>query len=146
MRQGKWIIAGAAAAFCLVATYGYAARFTDIKGWSSTPVYYSGATGEEGTVSGIDIDGEVGHPLTVWNPTATCEPSHNWTLDAQVVSGSLPPGLDFGKSWQIEGIPTKRGHWIVTVRASNLMCEGSSYMGFTQQLRFHITGTGDVIQ
>ena len=146
MRQRKWFVSVGAAVLCLITTSAYAGHFTDIKGWNYTPAYFDGVEGHEGTVDGIDINGEVGHPLDVNGPTALCEPSRNWTLDVEVTSGTLPPGLEFGNSWHVQGIPTKRGHWIVTVHAYNFTCESEKYMGFTQQLRFHITGTGDVIQ
>jgi len=47
----------------------------------------------------------------------------------------------------ITGIPTARGHWIVTVSISNIQCNGLIYgtLAFQQQLRFHITGSGEVI-
>ena len=128
---------------------GYA-KFNNIKGWNHTEVWFSGASGEEGNVSGIDIDGEVGHPVHVGSPRANCEPGGDWTLSVEVQSGTLPPGLSLstrsGEYGQIKGIPTKRGHWIVEMRAYNLKCLGKNYMGFTQQLRFHISGSGRVIQ
>ena len=128
----------------------YAAKFNNIKGWNYTDVYFDGISGHEGTVSGIDIDGEVGHPVTVGSPTANCQPGGNWTLDIDIASGVLPPGLALssksGEYGVIKGIPTKRGHWIVEMHAYDFTCEGNSYMGFKQQLRFHIKGTGRVIQ
>ena len=56
------------------------ASFTDIQGWNFTNVFFSGVSGETGRVSGIDIDGEVGHPLSVNGPRASCKPGGNWSL------------------------------------------------------------------
>jgi len=101
----------------------------------------------------IDIDGEVGHPLTVRGPHASCktdeEYSHSWNLYPEVISGTLPPGLAINRDSSIGGIPTERGHWIVTMKASNIhdVCGVPvSSPSFTQQLRFHITGSGKVVE
>jgi hypothetical protein len=56
----------------------------------------------------------------------------------------LPPGLSFSSAYYITGIPTERGHWIVTVELYDLSANGRTYNGFQQQLRFHITGSGRV--
>ena len=95
--------------------------------------------------AGIDIDGEVGHPFTVSGPTARCVGSQNWLGNQRINSGKLPPGMTMGESGDIAGIPTERGHFIVEVEEFNVQCGGSSYEGFTQQLRFHITGSGKVV-
>jgi len=132
------------------ASMGYASTFNDIDGWNDTSVFFDGVKGHEGSVSGIDIDGEVGHPVYVGSPRANCKPSGNWSLNVEVSDGTLPPGLSLstvsGEYGVIKGIPTSRGHWIVEMRAYDLKCEGKYYMGFTQQLRFHISGSGRVIQ
>ncbi|HEX8925291.1 MAG TPA: hypothetical protein VF786_05835 [Terriglobales bacterium] len=110
------------------------------------PGLYS-LSGWQGVRYDVDINGEVGHQLYVSNPTARCEPSRHWSGDAQIVSGALPSGLSMDYStMRISGIPTERGHWIVKMKLSNVQCGGSYYEGFTQELRFHITGTGRVIQ
>ena len=96
-----------------------------------------------------DINGEVGHPLSVWPPTASCRPGPGWTYNTYIISGSLPPGVTLhyrGRHGEIGGIPTARGHYIVTIEASNIQCNGGFYANRTQQLRFHITGTGTVVQ
>lgn len=94
-----------------------------------------------------DINGEVGYPLNIGAPTANCRPSRNWTLRAEIVSGQLPPGIEMRYSdYQISGIPTDRGHYIVMMRVYDVQCEGKYYEGFTQELRFHITGSGRVVR
>lgn len=93
-----------------------------------------------------DVNGQVGYPLGVGGPTASCRPSGTWSLNTSVVSGALPPGLSIGDGGAIGGIPTERGHWIVRLRAYNIQCNGTGYDGFEQELRFHITGSGQVIQ
>lgn len=97
-----------------------------------------------------DVNGEVGHRLYVDGPRAKCLPSHNWSANTRIISGSLPPGTDFqSNSSGIEGIPTERGHWVVKLKMDNITCEGMNYdqcCSFEQELRFHITGTGKVIQ
>lgn len=149
MKWMKFVSVTALMFFCS-STLLYASTFKNIKGWNYTSVYFDGVDGHEGSVSGIDIDGEVGHPVYVGNPTASCQPGGDWSLDVSVSSGSLPPGVhlsdESGKYGVIEGIPTDRGHWIVEMKADNLKCNGEYYMGFTQQLRFHISGSGRVIQ
>ena len=92
-----------------------------------------------------DVDGKVGHRLSVSAPRGRCEPENaTWYADLKVDSGTLPPGLKFGKSDEITGIPTKRGHWIVNLRYQNLKCGDYYYNDYTQELRFHISGTGKV--
>jgi hypothetical protein len=93
-----------------------------------------------------DIDGEVGHRTYVPGPTARCLPSHTWNSSYRIQSGSLPPGMDIDNAFNIVGIPTERGHWIVTLELYDVNCEGGSYQGLTQELRFHITGSGRVVQ
>lgn len=93
-----------------------------------------------------DINGEVGHRLYVPGPKALCHPSRNWTGDTRIVTGRLPPGMSFIAGDNIEGVPTERGHWIVTLEMSNVTCQGNTYRGITQELRFHITGSGRVVQ
>ena len=136
------------AALCLITESGYA-EITNVIGWEYKGVTYY--PNQEGSViGGTDINGEVGHPLSLHGPTAHCPPSGDWKAYGEVISGSLPPGIKFnndtGGDWSISGIPKERGHWIVTMKVSNLQCNGESYLGFTQQLRFHITGTGKVIE
>ena len=125
--------------------------FTNIKGWNYQPTWYNGTTGVEGTATAIDIDGQIGYPLTVGYPSASCITANGqtgtWNLSASVTSGALPPGLSLDTSnYQITGIPTARGHWIVEMNSGGLTCNGQSYMGFTQELRFHIKGSGEVVQ
>jgi hypothetical protein len=149
MVRAKWLVT-AVLVLCAAASVVYAASFTNVKGWNYASTFYEGVQGKEGTASDVDIDGEVGHPVYVSSPTALCEPSRSWNLSIEVASGVLPPGLELIREGSdygaIKGIPTKRGHWIVTMHAYDLKCEGGNYMGFTQQLRFHISGTGEVIQ
>jgi hypothetical protein len=92
-----------------------------------------------------DIDGKVGYPLEVSRPLASC-PNDNWTSNSRIVSGDLPPGIEMKEDGRILGIPTERGHWIVQMEKYNLYCNGQSYplMTFRQQLRFHVSGTGEV--
>lgn len=94
-----------------------------------------------------DVKGKVGYKLYVSGPTATCRPSRKWYLSTRIIKGTLPPGLTLKTApAHIEGIPTKRGHWIVRIQAYDIKCGGKYYKGFEQELRFHITGTGRVIQ
>ena len=94
-----------------------------------------------------DVKGKVGHRLHVSTPRGKCKPGgYHWT-DVSVISGSLPPGLSLNSApWTITGISTKRGHWIVRMKLDNVKCGGKYYKGFEQELRFHITGSGRVIQ
>lgn len=114
--------------------------------WAKEPGLYN-FTGWNDATWGIDINGEVGYPVYVGNPKAECYPSGKWTLNTRVASGSLPPGLTLGSApFSITGIPTERGHWIVKLETYDVRCEGGSYKGFEQELRFHITGSGKVVQ
>lgn len=130
-------------------TYRAPAGFTNVKGWNGQPAYYGG--NPAGTVSALDIDGEIGHPLTVYGPSANCinasGQTATWNVSPTLASGTLPPGLVMDSTtYQIEGIPTERGHWIVTINTGDLFCDGQSYNGFTQDLRFHIKGSGKVVE
>lgn len=114
--------------------------YGDVSGWGG------------GYHSDRDINGEIGHPLTVGGPGAKCVNvrgggNGNWSGYTRVSSGSLPDGLSMQNDGDITGIPTARGHWIVTVSISNIQCNGLIYgtLAFQQQLRFHITGSGEVI-
>ena len=140
MRQRKWFVAIGTIMFCLVAVSGYADR-----GWDGYGVSYDGIAGHEGVVNDADIEGEVGHPLSVVAPSDYC-PSLTGSLQVEIISGTLPPGLSFDDNWQITGVPTERGHWIVKIKVTDIQCDGKHYNGFTQELRFHISGTGKVIQ
>ena len=92
-----------------------------------------------------DIDGRIGYALYVSSPKGRCAPSGKWTVNTSIVSGTLPPGMTLNSAPStITGTPTERGHWIVTLRMSNIICNGSSYKDFEQELRFHITGSGKV--
>lgn len=98
-----------------------------------------------------DINGEVGHRLYVSGPRRNCVTSAGknqpWSASYRIISGALPPGLEFESgSSGIEGIPRERGHWIVKLELYNLKCGENDYKGFEQELRFHITGTGKVIE
>ena len=129
---------------CATASAPYVppAGLSSLTGWNGA--YYDNA----GHASAIDINGEIGHPLFVKGSTANCTPG-DWTANNSVVSGSLPPGVVLGYQGEhggIGGIPTRRGHFIVTMAKKDISCNGKSYLGFTQELRFHITGSGEVVQ
>jgi hypothetical protein len=123
--------------------------------------------------SNNDISGKVGYPLTVPMPRANC-PSGPWGFHLDIASGQLPPGLAIGDHGRISGVPTARGHWIVVFRLNNVTCGGHHYttegipdvvaqtqaqpagetcaegyhFGYCslRTVRFHITGTGEVVQ
>ena len=118
----------------------------DVKGYQGQVAY---GTGDMWTAGDVDVDGTVGHPFNIGSPTARMVPeSASWNGDLRIVSGSLPPGLELNNSnWGITGIPTERGHWIVNIEVDNLRgSDGKGYGGFKQQIRFHITGSGEVTQ
>lgn len=94
----------------------------------------------------IDVNGEVGHPLDVYGPYGECGNGSPFTYSAYVSSGSLPPGLTMSSNGRISGIPQERGHWIVTLTQSGQYCGGVTFNDSSQQVRFHITGSGQVIQ
>lgn len=99
------------------------------------------------TYAAQDLNGEVGHPLSVYGPYGECGNGSAYSRSMYVQSGTLPPGLHLdSSSGTISGIPTERGHWIVTL-VNTPACGGSvAFATKTQQLRFHITGSGQVIQ
>jgi len=110
------------------------------------PGLYS-LTGWNGQSWGQDINGEVGHPMFVNGPTADCQPSGNWTANSRILSGTLPPGVTLNHAPStITGLPTERGHWIVKMELYDVQCGGQGYEGLTQELRFHISGSGKVVQ
>jgi len=108
-----------------------------VEGWNASCMYDHCST---------DIDGKVGYPLFVNGPRANCIPSGHWSTSRErITSGTLPPGLTIQESAaHIKGIPEKRGHWIVHIKVDHLYCNGKSYSGFDEELRFHITGSGRV--
>ena len=138
--------------FYFVHRTGYADTYKQVyhlRAWGGEDkvVFYDGVPGHEGTATDFDINGEVGHPLSVHGPTGYCSHGGTWFADTEIFSGTLPPGLTFRKSdLSISGIPTERGHWIVMMKLSNSYCNDEYYDNFTQQLRFHVTGTGKVIE
>jgi hypothetical protein len=93
-----------------------------------------------------DANGEVGHQVYISGPTALCAPSRRWSSSMQILSGSLPPGLSMDSGYNITGIPTRRGHWILKLKLYDVECGGSQYRGFTQDLRIHIAGSGRVVE
>lgn len=112
--------------------------------WNGWHIWYDSGQGIN-LAGGMDIDGEVGHPLSVGSCRANCEPGGNWTANHRIISGSFPPGVDFNSgNAGIYGIPTQRGHWIVQVELYDVMCNGVNYAGIRQELRFHIGGSGVV--
>ena len=138
-----------------------AAMLSFLSGCASEPItkprepglYHNGYI-ERWNGGNSEVNGEVGHRLYVSYPTAKCintigGDSGNWYAKNEIVSGQLPPGIAFNSNdWGISGIPTERGHWIVQLRLYNVKCNELYYKDseFTQELRFHITGSGRVIQ
>jgi hypothetical protein len=112
----------------------------DLTGWNNAGV--SSYTNK--TFTGIDIEGKVGYRLEVGGPRAQCvSPSNKWTASIKIISGKLPPGMEF-ESLDIKGIPTKRGNYIVILELGAIRCNDFSYLSHTQELRFHIGGVGIV--
>lgn len=101
-----------------------------------------------------DINGEVGHRMYVDGPRLRCVGRDGGgfvsvTANASVETGAFPPGLEWSSdTWGIEGIPTERGHWIVKVRLYNVQCNGFRFdpVDYVRELRFHITGSGEVVE
>ncbi|HEY0844656.1 MAG TPA: putative Ig domain-containing protein [Noviherbaspirillum sp.] len=117
----------------------------NIRGWSGASVYFPGNA--NGTASDINIDGQVGYSLSVDAPRANCSVAGGWQAATSIVSGSLPPGLSIESPAPIiSGVPTERGHWVVTLQLDPIYCGGKSFWGFQQKLYFHISGSGKVIQ
>lgn len=115
-----------------------------LTGWNGWDTWYDSAN-QIRVAAGMDINGEVGHPLFVGGCRTNCEPGGNWTANHRVIKGTFPPGIDFtSNSSAIEGIPRERGHWIVQVEIYDVICNGVHYVNVRQELRFHITGTGTV--
>lgn len=120
-----------------------------------------------------DVNGEVGHPLSITGPRGGNGCNGGWNADTDIASGQLPPGLTMQNSGDISGIPTQRGHWIVTMKFANIRCNGHHFalngapdvfvehqgwkdwdkcveggVGYCNltTIRFHITGSGQVVQ
>lgn len=121
----------------------------DLTGWNGAYADTGMPDSAGGTGVSIDVDGQVGYPLYVRGPQASCRPGPHWSAQSYVETGTLPPGIAMnyqGEPGTLGGIPTERGHWIVRMRISNIQCNGYNYRGFNQEVRFHITGSGQVIQ
>ncbi|MBK9570316.1 MAG: hypothetical protein IPO53_10680 [Chitinophagaceae bacterium] len=72
-------------------------------GWNNAFV-----SGDINVFYGIDIDGKVGYRLEVSGPRANCvSPSNKWTGNIKIVSGQLPPGMDF-EGFDIKEFQQKR--------------------------------------
>lgn len=145
LQSGKLVAIATAAVFFAGLTSGSQAQtFNGIDGWDYKPVYFP--EGQLGYAPNATINGEVGHELWISGPRANCS-GGNWQGSYSIVSGELPPGLTMNpRTLEISGVPTERGHWIVTLKDDPLYCGGSRYWGFTQKLFFHIGGSGKVIQ
>jgi hypothetical protein len=105
-----------------------------------------------------DVNGEVGHPLSINGPTARCWRAGSgppntrearYSVNVRVASGQLPPGLSMNGIGAINGIPSERGHWIVRLEVYGALCDGVSYPNMSSwgsEIRFHITGSGQVVR
>ena len=153
-KQRSFLIIFATLIFLACNTKTSLASFFEVhRGWNNA--YLTPDNQKDGTAPGTDIDGKVGYPLNVDTPRAACRENAKddtfitWIYNPTITSGTLPPGVAFGDSnagFPITGIPTQRGHYIVTVASGPINCNGETFNGFTQQLRFHITGSGEVVQ
>ena len=69
-----------------------------LTGWYGQSAWYN-EDRKINVATGVDINGEVGHPLNVGGPGAWCIGAggarENWTGNQRVGSGQLPPGMDF---------------------------------------------------
>lgn len=110
---------------------------------------------QEMSCTDVDYDLQVGYPMTLQGPEVNCYPNWRWeSTPTTIESGTLPPGMKFvhgrwgggygGMVESITGIPTERGHWIVKLRMGTILCNGDTYKGYVQDVRFHVTGTGVV--
>lgn len=114
-------------------------------GWNQAAIRNDSAKGVcVAAVKGIN--GEVGRRLVVSGPTASCTPDPNWAGTPRIISGDLPPGMNFDSKLGIKGTPREKGDWIVQVELKDLQCNGVTYMGFSQELRFHISDSAKVTE
>ena len=96
---------------------------------------------------------EVGHPYSGGTLNASClvqgSNGHltfgSGSYSVTITSGSLPPGLQLNSSsGEISGIPTERGHFVLTLSFSGYCADGS--YSDTKQLIFHVKGSGKVVE
>ena len=139
--------------FCLRDAGAYVGFYEGLQAWGGTGNNWTSSSThpERYRGPGIDISGEVGYRLKVSGPRGDCRPAPGqWSANYEIVSGTLPPGLSVDDSdLSITGIPTERGNWIVTIRITNIVCDGQPVNDVpydTEEIRFHIAGTGKVIQ
>lgn len=123
------------------------APFSPSAAQDSSQLYQSSGWNGSYMYGDADIEGRVGYQLEVSGPSISCGGGAS-PLGVEVVSGQLPPGLisyvgsqSFGR---IGGTPQERGHFITRLRY-NVWCGGGNY-SIEQTVRFHITGSGQVIQ
>ncbi len=119
-----------------------------LTGWGGNSTWRDGNTNK---ASDLDVSGTVGSPLYVQGCRAEIVPSNvGWTANHRVLTGELPPGMHFSDNGStIEGVPTERGHWIVTLELYDIKKNDEpdfTYFGIIQTVRFHITGSGEVHQ
>jgi hypothetical protein len=124
----------------------------NMTGWNGAYIVYPNGV-DYGTASGIDIECKKGYPVNVSAPSARAVGGSNkWNSTNNIVNNKLPPGLSFTATGGITGIPTERGHFIVTVEMTNIYVDGyppggtgkKYYKSFRQELRFHVSGSGNV--
>lgn len=130
--------------FCGIPLMSDAQTMRNRTGWGGEFIIFPGDA--DGKAGDLNIEGQVGYSLYVDGPRANCSVAGGWQGTANIVSGSLPPGLAIDSSFSITGVPTERGHWIVTLKLDPIYCGGASFWGFEQKLYFHIGGSGKVIQ
>lgn len=76
---------------------------------------------------------------------AGCRPSGQWSmpLPAQMATGRLPPGLQFGQNDSIVGVPTQAGSFSFTVQLHSMVCDGRSVDLSTWLPSYTIVVTGN---
>lgn len=135
--------------FCSLDAHAQPEMLT-VQGWGKG--WMSESTGDYslGEGPGIDVDGQVGYRLFVKGPRVKCD--QHWHFNYKIISGTLPPGLTIVEGpCDIEGIPTERGNWVVKIQIFNVTC-GTQPIDLAhidydiQEIRFHIAGSGKVIQ
>lgn len=129
--------------FLGIAGDGTAQTMTNSYGWDEARIDFPSSG--VGTAETREYYGAVGDWVEIWSPTSKCS-AGGWTYRINIVSGSLPPGVEivyedddpYYYYGDVVGEATASGRWVVTLEEDDVWCGGKSFWGFRQTLIFNV--------